>query len=246
MGGTLGTDASVGPRRNDSLQLFPSLSVPLAMLRHRVPLLSLLLFTASLSVFAQARGPYRPEAAPGPGWTPHSLDGLARNATFHTNFTFNRAMLRFANNFIDNGDADTRSAVNKLDAISVYSYHFSSPARYDEGALARVRADYGATGWTHLTTAHSHGDPFTSGQTDIWISFSHAQVTGMAVLITGAKDINLITLTGNLSPLDLLHLRGHFGIPRFDASGLPPDIAPPENLNNQPANGDPAAQSPNR
>lgn len=240
MAETVGTDTSPGARLNDSLQLFPSLRVPLAMLRHRVPLLSLVLFAASLSGLAQARGPYRPEAAPGPGWTPHSLDGLARNATFHTNFTFNRAMLRFANNFIDHGDADTRSAVNKLDEISVYSYHFSSPALYDERALARVRADYGATGWTHLTTAHAHGDPFSSGQTDIWISFAHAQVTGMAVLIAGTKDINLITLTGDLSPLDLLHLRGHFGIPRFDASGLPPGInVPPENLNNAPANGGP-------
>lgn len=219
------------------------------MLRHRVPLLSLLLFAASLSVFAQARAPYRPEAAPpGPGWTPQSLNGLARNATFHTNFTFDRAMLRFANNFIDNGDADTRRAVNKLDEISVYSYHFSSPGLYDQGVLARVRADYGATGWAHLTTAHpSGGDPFNSGRTDIWISFSHAQVTGMTVLIAASKDINLITLTGNLSPLDLLHLRGHFGIPRFDAGGLPPNFnVPPENRSEQPANGDPAAESPTR
>jgi hypothetical protein len=28
------------------------------------------------------------------------------------------------------------------------------------------------------------------------------------------------TLAGNLSPLDLLHLRGHFGIPRFEGDGL--------------------------
>jgi len=156
-------------------------------------------------------------------------------------------MLHFANNFIDDGNADTRRAVDKLDEISVYSYHFSSPGLYDRPALARVRADYAATGWTHLTTAHAQGDPFSSGQTDIWISFSHAQVTGMTVLLAGAKDIDLITLTGNLSPLDLLHLRGHFGIPRFDANGLPMGAAaPPEEPSGQPAEGDPPAQSPNR
>jgi hypothetical protein len=27
-------------------------------------------------------------------------------------------------------------------------------------------------------------------------------------------------VAGNLSPIDLLHLRGHFGIPRFDGDGL--------------------------
>jgi hypothetical protein len=31
------------------------------------------------------------------------------------------------------------------------------------------------------------------------------------------------TLAGNLSPLDLLHLRGHFGIPKFDGDGLSGD-----------------------
>lgn len=191
-----------------------------------------LVFLFSAAVFAQARRPYTPERqAPAPGWTPQSLDALAQHATFHTNFTFNRAMLRFANNFIDDGNADTRRAVDKLDAITVYSYHFSSPGLYDPAALDRVRSDYGATGWKHMTTARAAGDPFSSGQTDIWISFSHAQVTGMTVLLAGAKDIDLITLTGNLSPLDLLHLRGHFGIPRFDPGSFRADTgAPPPDM----------------
>jgi len=29
-----------------------------------------------------------------------------------------------------------------------------------------------------------------------------------------------VTVAGNLSPVDLLHLRGHFGIPRFEGSDL--------------------------
>jgi hypothetical protein len=30
----------------------------------------------------------------------------------------------------------------------------------------------------------------------------------------------LATVAGNLSPVDLLHLRGHFGIPRFEGDEL--------------------------
>lgn len=209
----------------------------------RVTLLSLLLLVTSLSAYSQAaRPPYQP------GWTPGSLDVLAQHAAFHTNFTFNRAMLQFAKNYIDNGDADTQRAVDKLDAITVQSYHFSAPGLYDQAALDRVRADYSATGWKHMTTAHAKGDPFNSGQTDIWISFSHAQVNGMTVLLAGAKDIDLITLTGNLSPLDLLHLRGHFGIPKFNADGLGADTgAPPPDMGaQQPGNVPPAPPPPNR
>jgi hypothetical protein len=32
-----------------------------------------------------------------------------------------------------------------------------------------------------------------------------------------------VTVAGNLSPIDLLHLRGHFGIPRFDNDGVKGD-----------------------
>ena len=51
----------------------------------------------------------------------------------------------------------------------------------------------------------------------------------MAVLLVSPKDIDLVTITGDLSPLDLLHLRGHFGIPKFDADNLvpAPASAPP-------------------
>ena len=31
------------------------------------------------------------------------------------------------------------------------------------------------------------------------------------------RSLTLVTVAGNLSPVDLMHLRGHFGIPRLDA-----------------------------
>jgi hypothetical protein len=36
----------------------------------------------------------------------------------------------------------------------------------------------------------------------------------MVVLQTTPRNLTLIALSGDLSPLDLLHLRGHFGIPK--------------------------------
>jgi hypothetical protein len=150
-------------------------------------------------------------------------------------------MLRFASNFMDNGDADTQRAVNKLDSISVHSYHFSHPDLYDPGILEKVRAEYTATGWKHMVTARPNRDPFSSDQTDLWISFAHADVTGTIVLMAAAKDVELIAITGDLSPLDLLHLRGHFGIPRFDGNVLVPAPAgPPSAHRQQPEDGAPA------
>jgi hypothetical protein len=40
------------------------------------------------------------------------------------------------------------------------------------------------------------------------------------VLAETTKSLTLVTLKGNLSPVDLLHLRGRFGLPNFDGSKL--------------------------
>jgi hypothetical protein len=42
----------------------------------------------------------------------------------------------------------------------------------------------------------------------------HANFAGMVVLVANERNVNLIVIDGMISPIDLLHLRGHFGIPK--------------------------------
>jgi hypothetical protein len=184
----------------------------------------LILLSGSLAAIAE-------QPSQQPGWVPQGVEDLGRRASFHTDFTFDKSMLQVASNFMDNADDDARRAINKLQAISVHSYRFSAPGLYDRATLDRIRAEYAATGWKHMVGTHGKGDPLNSGQTDLpgqtdlWISTSHADVTGMVILLSDAKNFDLIAITGNLSPIDMLHLRGHFGIPKFDGDHLAP--APP-------------------
>ena len=39
-------------------------------------------------------------------------------------------------------------------------------------------------------------------------------------MLAGVKNVEVIVVSGDLSLLDLLHLRGHFGIPRFREDAL--------------------------
>jgi Domain of unknown function (DUF4252) len=155
-------------------------------------------------------------------WIPQGFEVLGQRAAFHTDFTFDRSMLQLAGYFVGDSDEGVRTAIAKLDGISVHSYHFAAPGLYDPEALNLIRAQFEAQGWRHLVTAHAKGDPFNSGKTDLWINFEHMDVTGMMLLIQGSKDLNLVALKGDLSTVDLLHLRGHFGIPRFAGDGFVP------------------------
>ena len=160
-------------------------------------------------------------------WVPQGFEVLGQRAAFHTDFTFDRSMLQLAGYFIGDADQDARNAIAKLNGISVHSYHFAAPGLYDPAALDLIRRQYEAAGWRHLVAAHGKGDPFDAGQTDLWINFAHMDVTGMMVLISAPKDLNLIAFNGDISTVDLLHLRGHFGIPRFSGDRF---VAPPPRL----------------
>ncbi len=163
-----------------------------------------------------------PNQPPPSNFLPQGFEALGQRAAFHTDFTFDRSMLQLAGYFVGDADPGTRAAIAKLNSISVHSYHFAGPGLYDPATLDLIRRQYEAAGWRHLVAAHGKRDPFDTGQTDLWINFAHMDVTGMMVLIASSKDLNLIALNGDISTVDLLHLRGHFGIPRFSGDGFEP------------------------
>lgn len=179
---------------------------------------------------------YPPTAYPPPGtyapspqtswlnWVPRGMEALSRTAAFHTDLTFDRTMLQMASGMWDGPvDPATATAINRLDGISVHVYHYAAAGMYDPRLLEGVRREYSALGWQHLVATHS---TTREGATDLWISFHHLQATGAVLLFQTASNVNLVAFSGNLSPLDLLHLRGHFGIPRFDGDRFVPAPGP--------------------
>jgi hypothetical protein len=181
--------------------------------------------------YPQQNAPAYPRTGNYLGWVPQGMEALGRTAAFHTDFTFDRSMLQLASGMWEGpGDPALTEAISRLDGISVHSYHYAAAGMYDPRLLDAVRRQYTRMGWQHLVTAHSAS---TGGATDLWISFYHMRATGAVVLFQSATNLNLIAFSGNLSPLDLLHLRGHFGIPRFPgdrfvpAPGPAARIAPP-------------------
>lgn len=176
-----------------------------------------------------AQSPYAapapaPRQAPYPddNWVPSAMYALGENASFHTDFTLDRQMLRgLANGFY--GDQDGERIIAGLRSISLHIYHYPERGMYDPAALNAVKRAYDARGWNHLVATKNHIENPDAAHTDLWVSFRNTNVEGMTILVQNPSTLDLIVINGTLNPLDLLHLRGHFGIPRFPADQFEPD-----------------------
>ena len=149
-------------------------------------------------------------------WTPPALGYLTAHASMKESFTLDRTMLAAAAGILPDEDGDARQAINRLDGISVHLLRFPDDDAIDEDAVASIRAAYHLRGWKHLVTTTDAGGPVHNNTTDVWMVMDGVNVRGAVVLAETPKSLTLVTVAGNISPVDLLHLRGHFGIPRFD------------------------------
>ena len=148
-------------------------------------------------------------------WTPPALAQLGTQASTKSSFTLDRSMLAAAAGLIPDSEPETRHAIAKIDGISVHLLRFPVGGMADEALVEALREAYHRRGWKHLITTNS-GGPVHDKTTDVWLTMEGINVRGAVLLVETPHSLTLATLKGDLSPVDLLHLRGHFGIPRFE------------------------------
>ena len=167
-------------------------------------------------------GPAAPARSDNPvdlEWTPPALVQLSGQAAVKSSFTLDRNLLAAAAGMVPEDEPQTRQAIRKIDGVSVHLLRFGDAGVPDESEVAAIRRAYHLRGWKHLVTTESGGLAH-NGTTDVWLVLDGVNVRGAVVLVESRKSVTLATMAGDLSPVDVLHLRGHFGIPRFDGDGF--------------------------
>jgi hypothetical protein len=152
-------------------------------------------------------------------WISRGIESLGQNASSRTEFTLDHSMLVFASK-LDQDDEDLRRVIAGVNGVSVHSYRFPKPGMYDAEILNSVRQQFHAAGWQHMVSTHDKNGG--SGATDLWVHFENKAIRNVAVLLAGEKQLNLIAVSGSISPLDLFHLSGHFGIPKIEGGAVVP------------------------
>ncbi|HEX9201183.1 MAG TPA: hypothetical protein VF865_16610 [Acidobacteriaceae bacterium] len=193
---------------------------PIPRLRAFSPASSLIMFgLLSLAPVALAAG----RDVPLPPDLSARLNQLADQPATHTGVTFDRSMMQVAESVLQQGGLDADRAAAALTSISFDTYRFKEPAFYTPEMMESIVRDFHRAGWKHLVngnqTPANMAQPRTS-ITDVWLHFSGADIDHVTVLVRGAKDMNLVQVAGELRPLDLIHLSGHFGIPKVDPNAV--------------------------
>jgi hypothetical protein len=179
-------------------------------------------FGSAPAATAHATAPNpRPESGPVVlEWVPPALAQLSAQATTRSSFTLDRTMLAAAAGLMQDSDEELRQTINKIDGVSLHLLRFGADGIADPSQVDAVREAYHLRGWKHLVTTTNSGSPLRNGTTDVWLVMDGVNLRGAVFLAETPKSLTLVTVAGNLSPVDVLHLRGHFGIPRFQGDSL--------------------------
>jgi len=144
---------------------------------------------------------------------PQALDSLRQIASSKAEFTLDHSMLVVASK-LDPDNEDLRRVIAGISGVSVHSFHFPKPWMYDTEALNSVKSEYHGGGWTQLVNNHDKAGG--SGMTDVWVRFEKNAVSNVAMLFARANEVDYVIVSGSISPMDIAHLGGHFGIPKIE------------------------------
>ena len=124
---------------------------------------------------------------------------------------------------LDPDNEDLRRVIAGVSGVSVHNFRYAKPGIYDAEALDAVQDEYHRAGWMRLVNNQKkNGGP---GATDVWIRLENNAVSNVAILAARASEVDFVVVTGSISPIDISHLAGHFGIPKIEGGVMVPNTS---------------------
>jgi hypothetical protein len=172
-----------------------------------------------IAIFAVALSATQPAHAQQQSvWVPQGIEALQQSASSKTDFSFDHSMLVLASK-LDPDNEDLRRVIAGVSGISVHRYRFAGSWRYDQAAVSSVGEEYRAAGWKQVVNKREKTvgrDVDGVGVTDLWVRMENNAISNFAILLASANEVNFVVVSGSISPLDISHLGGHFGIPKIE------------------------------
>jgi hypothetical protein len=124
---------------------------------------------------------------------------------------------------LEQGGLDADRAAAALSSISFDTYRYKEPAFYTPETMAAIIEAYHRAGWKHLVDGNQTPANWPSRAPQsrtCGCTLPAPDIDHVTVLVRAAREMSLIQVAGDLRPLDLIHLGGHFGIPKVDPNAV--------------------------
>jgi hypothetical protein len=153
-------------------------------------------------------------------WLPQGIEALRQSSSSKSEFTLDHSMLVLASK-LDPDDEDLRRVIAGVSGISIQRFHFPGAWQYDPGVLSSVSEEYRAAGWKRFMNKQDKGEG--QGVSDLWVRWENNAISNIAILLARPNEVKFVVVSGSISPLDLSHLGGHFGIPKIEGGVVVPN-----------------------
>jgi hypothetical protein len=148
------------------------------------------------------------------------LDSLARKASETVDINVDERLIQLTAKFLgkDPDDEEVRKAITGLKGIYVRSFEFETPGEYTEGDVESIRSQVRGPNWTKVLNVFSKKE----GTIEVYLMTNGAQVGGLVVLATDAKEFTVVNILGPVDLEKLTRLEGQFGVPALEIESTKP------------------------
>lgn len=144
-----------------------------------------------------------------------NLDHLAGKASDVVDISLNSSMLQFAAKFLDSKDPDqatVKKLINGLEGVYVKSFEFKNPGGWTAADLDSVRNQLKSPDWMKMVGYKSTEEDETA---ELYVRLESGKINGIAVLVSGPKELTVVNIAGPVDLESLAALGGHLGIPKL-------------------------------
>lgn len=142
------------------------------------------------------------------------LDALAAKASDTIDVNMDERLMQLAAKFLgkDGDEAKIKELVNGLKGIYVKVLEFETEGQYTPADLEGIKTQLRNPAWNKIVNVKSKKE----GSVDVYLMQNGTQITGLALLAFGPKEITVVNIVGPVDLEKLTQLGGQFGIPDLD------------------------------
>jgi len=147
------------------------------------------------------------------------LDALATKASQTVDINIDERLIQLTAKVLgkDPDEVNIKNIVNGLKGIYVKSFEFEKEGEYSVADLESIRSQLRNTAWNKIVNINSKKE----GSVEVYLMSNATQIRGLAVLASGAKEITVVNIIGNVDLEKLTRLEGQFGIPDLGIESKP-------------------------